>query len=146
MIFCSIFYSILSCTILTDMPWDFLNLDCTRVSQTNRVRSEKHISYGIFHTVIGTTIKIGIVVNVFILEYRSMICKASSVLMWSMSVHRCHWQMRTISTKLPLNYDLTHWCRLTHTCVSDLTIIGSDNGLTPGRRQAIIWTNVLEYC
>ena len=25
--------------------------------------------------------------------------------------------------------------------VSKLTIIGSDNGLSPGRRQAIIWTN-----
>ena len=26
-------------------------------------------------------------------------------------------------------------------CVSKLTIIGSDNGLLPGPRQAIIWTN-----
>ena len=26
-------------------------------------------------------------------------------------------------------------------CVSKLTIIGSDNGLSPGRRQATIWTN-----
>ena len=26
-------------------------------------------------------------------------------------------------------------------CVSNLTIIGSDNGLSPGRRQAITWTN-----
>ena len=30
---------------------------------------------------------------------------------------------------------------MTHICVSDLTIIGSDNGLSPGRRQAIIRTN-----
>ena len=36
---------------------------------------------------------------------------------------------------------LTHWGRATHICVSKLTIIGSDNGLSPGRRQAIIWTN-----
>ena len=35
---------------------------------------------------------------------------------------------------------LTHWDRVTHICVSKLTIIGSDNGLWPGRRQAIIWT------
>ena len=35
----------------------------------------------------------------------------------------------------------THWRRVTHICVSKLTIIGSDNGLSPGRRQAIIWTN-----
>ena len=27
-------------------------------------------------------------------------------------------------------------------CVAYLTIIGSDNGLSPSRRQAIIWTNV----
>ena len=31
---------------------------------------------------------------------------------------------------------------MTHISVSRLTIIGSDNGLSPGRRQAIIWTNV----
>ena len=36
---------------------------------------------------------------------------------------------------------LTHWGRVTHICVSKQTIIGSDNGLSPGRRQAIIWTN-----
>ena len=35
----------------------------------------------------------------------------------------------------------THWGRVTHICVGKLTIIGSDNGLSPGRRQAIIWTN-----
>ena len=37
--------------------------------------------------------------------------------------------------------DLTHWGRVTHICVSNLTIIGSDNGLSPDRRQAIIWTS-----
>ena len=36
---------------------------------------------------------------------------------------------------------LTHWGRVTHICISDLTIIGSDNGLSPGRRQTIIRTN-----
>ena len=38
---------------------------------------------------------------------------------------------------------LTHWGRVTHICVVKLTIIGSDNGLSPGRRQAIIWTNAV---
>ena len=28
-----------------------------------------------------------------------------------------------------------------HICVSKQTIIGSDNGVSPGRRQASIWTN-----
>ena len=36
---------------------------------------------------------------------------------------------------------LTHWCRVSHICVSKLTIIGLDNGLSPGRHQAIICTN-----
>ena len=36
---------------------------------------------------------------------------------------------------------LNHWGRVTHICVGKPTIIGSDNGLPPDRRQAIIWTN-----
>ena len=36
---------------------------------------------------------------------------------------------------------LTHGGQVTHICVSKLTIIGSDNGLSPGRHQAINWTN-----
>ena len=36
---------------------------------------------------------------------------------------------------------LTHWGRVTHICIGNLTIIGSDDGLSPGRRQDIIWTN-----
>ena len=37
--------------------------------------------------------------------------------------------------------NLTHWDRVTHICVSKITIIVSDNGLSPGRREAIIWTS-----
>ena len=36
---------------------------------------------------------------------------------------------------------LTHWDRVTPTCIVKLTIIGPDNGLSPGQRQTIIWTN-----
>ena len=36
---------------------------------------------------------------------------------------------------------LTHWSRVTHICISKVNIIGSDNGLSPERHQAIIWTN-----
>ena len=41
-------------------------------------------------------------------------------------------------------HSLTHWGRVTYICdicVSRLIDIGSDNGLSPDRRQAIIWTN-----
>ena len=43
--------------------------------------------------------------------------------------------IETVLTKV------THWGRVTHICVSKLTTIGSDNGLLPGRHQAIIWTS-----
>ena len=36
---------------------------------------------------------------------------------------------------------LSHWGRVMHICVGNLTIIGPDDGLSPGRRQAIIWIN-----
>ena len=36
---------------------------------------------------------------------------------------------------------LTHWGRVTHICVGKLTILDSENGLSPERRQAIIETN-----
>ena len=38
---------------------------------------------------------------------------------------------------------LTHWGRVTHICVGNLVIIGSDNGLLPGQCQAITWTNAV---
>ena len=38
---------------------------------------------------------------------------------------------------------LTHWDQVTHICVVTNTNIVSDNGLSPGRRQAIIWTNAV---
>ena len=36
---------------------------------------------------------------------------------------------------------LTHWDLMPHIYVDNLTISDPDNGLSPGRRQAIIWTN-----
>ena len=40
-----------------------------------------------------------------------------------------------------MQWHLTHWGRVTHISVSKPISIGSDNGLPPGRRQAIIWAN-----
>ena len=54
------------------------------------------------------------------------------------------WQQAVLPLPKWQQYDitLTHWGRVAHICISKLTIIGSDNGLLPGQRQAIIWTNV----
>ena len=49
---------------------------------------------------------------------------------------KCWWHML-------YKFLLTHWGRVTHICVGKLTIIASDNGLSHGRRQAIIWTNAV---
>ena len=45
----------------------------------------------------------------------------------------CHDQLHT----------LLNWGRVTQICVSKLIIIGSYNGLSPDRCQAIIWTNAV---
>ena len=60
------------------------------------------------------------------------------------TVFDCPWRHRCcclFNRNTPNTVVLTHWGRVTHICVSKLTIIGSDNGLSPGRHQAIIWTN-----
>ena len=48
---------------------------------------------------------------------------------------------RSYCSKQLLERISTHWGRETHICVGKLIIIGSDNGLSSDRRQAIIWTN-----
>ena len=50
------------------------------------------------------------------------------------SLHQAH---------LPDRRHITHWGRVMHICVSKLTTIGSNNGLSPDWRQAIIWTNAV---
>ena len=65
------------------------------------------------------------------------------------SLHRAIWSLHVKGywiSQLNLAVDLfrgnlTHWGWVTHICTVKLTIIGSDNGLVPGWRQAIIGTN-----
>ena len=55
----------------------------------------------------------------------------------------------SIDTMVPnmasLTDALTHRGRAMHICVSKLTIIASDNGLSPGQCQAIIWNNAVNW-
>ena len=67
-----------------------------------------------------------IAIGIKITSFKKMYLKTSSA--------RCH----TFCSGLDV---LTHWGQLTLIRVSKLTIIGWDNGLSPGRRQAIISTN-----
>ena len=49
--------------------------------------------------------------------------------------------MKIITTAYLKTTHLTHRGQVMHICISKLTIIGSDNGLSPDRCQASIWTN-----
>ena len=60
------------------------------------------------------------------------------------SMKKMHFKMSSAKWQpfcLGLNVS-THWGGVTHICVGKSIIIGSDNGSSPDRRQAIIWTNV----
>ena len=64
---------------------------------------------------------------------------------WQISLEK--WPPVSVDHKRELgshekSWRLTYWGQLMHIYVSRITNIGSDNGLSPGRRQAIIWTNV----
>ena len=67
----------------------------------------------------------------------------NSGLMWVSNrypiFHKVTWKLSRLSVFA--GPCITHWGRVTHICIGKLSIIGSDNGLSPGRRQAIIWTN-----
>ena len=73
------------------------------------------------------------------------VCKKCNIVFTylEMGWHISHNMLNDAASYLiyPTEYALTHWGRVTHICVNKLTIIGSDNGLSPDRRQAIIWTN-----
>ena len=58
------------------------------------------------------------------------------------TIFRVHFQLYDIFEMVSFDTGaLTHWGRVTHICVNKFTINGSDNGLSHGWRQAIIWTN-----
>ena len=58
-----------------------------------------------------------------------------------LKISSVRWRSFYLSPNVMTTCPLTHWGRVTHICVSKLIIIGSDNALSPGRRQAIIWIN-----
>ena len=70
------------------------------------------------------------------LESRCLYCNPGPSLWSKMNAARC---------SCPISTDaLTHWSRVTHICVSKLTIIGSDNGLSPaGAKPLFQWWNIV---
>ena len=74
-------------------------------------------------------------------------CNFIKPLEWYVSLRNVNTYPYNLTVTLFTSYvmckssSLTHWGRVTHICVGKLTIIDSDNGLSPERRQANIWTN-----
>ena len=60
---------------------------------------------------------------------------------WSIISHCSTKRYILLHRSNTLKTTFTHLGRVAHICVRKIIIIGSDNGLSPGRRQAIIWTN-----
>ena len=59
----------------------------------------------------------------------------------SRSKNNSHGMRHVYKHTATIEMHFTHWGRVMHICVGKLTIISPDNGLSPGRRQAIIWAN-----
>ena len=62
------------------------------------------------------------------------------------NMNRCRWAILLLCTNNSENtankFNVsTHWCRVTHICVSKFTSVGSGDGLSPRWLQAINWTN-----
>ena len=71
-------------------------------------------------------------------------CLGLNVLRWCPCPILWGWHSKSVVNEisdLAIFCVLTHCGRVTHICIGKLTIIGSDNGLSPGLRQAIIRTN-----
>ena len=90
------------------------------------------------------TFSMHILVDILLLirERNAILCKISRCFKINPCVYRSAKLMIDAADKYSKcgGYGLTHWGRVTHICVSDLTSIGSDNGLSPELPQAIIRT------
>ena len=62
--------------------------------------------------------------------FENVACKTAAIVFEPAKIHLPRW-----------THSVTYWDRVTHICVGNLITIGSDNGLSPGRCQVIIWTN-----
>ena len=106
-----------------------------------------------FNKLMDLLINCNVIVEITIVHHSRAVCREAqkttlSMISWSLSAS---WQPKySVWTSQPTCcynwlpctlHDLTHWGRVTHICIVKLTIIGSDNGLAPRQRQAIVWTN-----
>ena len=74
-------------------------------------------------------------------EYSTAPDLVNHTLMEDLSNHCLHDGMLSCYCLINLDFNHTHWGRAPHTSFGNLSVNGSDDGLSPGRRQTIIRTN-----
>ena len=82
-----------------------------------------------------------ILLEIQIFSFRKMHLKMSSA-KWRPFCPGGDESKRDSNAKI-ISMTLTHWGQVTHVCISEIIIIASDNGLSRGLHQAIIWTNAV---
>ena len=88
------------------------------------------------------------VINVKVCHHRiwglmfHMSCYVKFIGFWDILGFCCRLSHLYSTVRWSSKFHLTQWGRVTQICINKLAIIGPDNGLSPGWRQAIIWTNV----
>ena len=95
-------------------------------------RKSNRIGYGKFATIIITLLS-----NITFSTFPHI--EVNTVACYFYSAYYCS-KLHSPACRAIVILYLTLWVRVTHVCDRNLTIIDSDNGLSPGRRQNIIWT------
>ena len=95
-----------------------------------------HMYISQFRDAVVQTIRILIRVMSFVSERQNNKLITIELIICELNVPNTTKTSASSQIKFHMRGPLTHWGRATHICVSKLSIIGSDNGLSPARRQA----------
>ena len=111
------------------------------LAKCNETHPETHFCSPAFVSLYINTVTLNVKLNRPTLNTKWTSSKVAFLMLiwWFRLLTLMEKQSRKLWVKIVLK--LTHWGRVTHICVNKLTTIGSDNGLSPGWRQVIIWTN-----
>ena len=122
-------FAVLFACIFLGKPSQMVCLQLSHVVRTKLLlEQEKFVMIDYFHLLIDN--------GQGEIDYCTIICQIGSQEIGIGSMHRI------IVPALLDTWVNSHWGRVTHICLNEITFIGSDNGLSPGGRQAIILTNV----
>ena len=118
----------------------FIKFSIFNVTSTYRERLSENITLCLHKSACGAVVLPWVAQSASISRDSCIIIKIRDRIQYK-GIGWTPWEFPQIVGSLWLPF-LTHWGRVTHICIGNLTFIGSDNALSLGRCQAIIWTNV----